>query len=217
MLAAYAKEKQAIVEKYVRLKPWYTGELQRTIQNSQVYDFTSGEDGEYVDRENDQMPDRSSWSGLTFWESCLNGELKTLHQQYEQYFASGDSKPYMWVGIRPDIVDYPTLKSLYDRLLQLKGYSYYAVVEANAKEGYGPHIHMMLFTKSKPHRIRENFSKFFKCAQNFIEAKNFKTLYEQRLNYLKGIKTDEKDIYVKKDREERKLYNIPDFIDCTQK
>ena len=105
MLAAYGKEKQNIIDRYVRLKPWYEGELQRRIRDPNIYDNISDPyHTEVVPRtEPDPINDRGNWSGALFWESCLNTELNKLNLAYEKYFPKEDDKvKYTWIGINPD-------------------------------------------------------------------------------------------------------------------
>lgn len=205
MELAYARERQQLVDKYLRLKPWYEGDLQRTIRAAKS------------DENPDPITNRAEWSGTEFWEQCFNAELNKLTTQYEKYIDPVDDGEvrYMWVGIDPDIKIYPDMLSLYKRLNELEKYSFLAVVEGHTEKGYRPHIHMILFTTIRPNRIIKNFSKFFKCKENFIEAKNNKKFYKEKLDYVNGKKTANKMKYVEADKKERKENNIPDIIDTT--
>jgi len=208
MNIAYAKDKQKLVDKYLRLKDWYVTELQSSIRSP----YVRGMFGDEPRPEPDPLPDRANWSGAEFWESCLNTELKKLDLQYEKYLPK-PAFTYMWVGIDPDIKLYPTMLSLYEKLDKLQGFEFKAVVEGHTENGYRPHIHMILFTKICPNRIIKTFSKHFRCAENFVEAKNFKCFYEDKLDYIKGNKKKDKLDLVKKDMQERQLNRIPDLIE----
>lgn len=210
MLVAYAKEKQQIVDKYIRLKPWYEGDLQKSVRERNSLQNET---------EPDPITNRPEWSGTEFWEQCFNAELKQLNLAYEKYFpknneADDDNIKYTWVGINPDIKEYPTMLSLYNRLKELpKIFQHFeAVVEGHTKNGYRPHIHMVLFTKVKPYRIVQTLSKFFKCQPQFVEVKNYKKFYSEKIDYIRGKKDKEKMPYVLKDREERLENNIPNTL-----
>jgi len=204
MYLAYTKEKQQCVDKYLRLKPWYEGDLQRTVRTTKP------------DSLPDPITERSSWSGTVFWESCFKAELNKIEQQYSTLLAPKDAIRFMWVGIDPDITIYPNMLSLFNRLKELSSrFNFQAVVEAHTENGYRPHIHMILFTKDRPNRIVSTFSKFFKCKPNFIEAKNMKQFYQEKLEYIKGNKTASKLKYVEADKKERKDLGILDLIDST--
>lgn len=203
MELAYAKERQQLVDKYLRLKPWYEGDLQRTIRSAKS------------DENPDPIFNRAEWSGTEFWEQCFNAELNKLQIQYERYIDpmdEGDVR-YMWVGIDPDIKNFPTMLSLAIRLSELNNYKFKAVVEGHTENGYRPHIHMILFTTIRPNRIIKSFSKFFQCKENFIEAKNNKKFYQEKLDYINGKKTANKMKYVEADRKEREKYEIPHIIE----
>lgn len=211
MLAAYGKEKQMIIDKYVRLKPWYEGDLQRSMRAHTSHDYL----GETINRpDEDPITDRANWSGTLFWEACLNAELKKLNLAYEQYLPKSDDKvKYTWVGINPDVNDYPTMLSLYNKLNALKNWKFEAVVEGHTPNGYRPHIHMILYTKIRPNRIVDTFSKHFKCAKNFIEVKNMKQFYSEKQDYIRGKKAKEKISFVELDKQERDENKIPHLVE----
>lgn len=217
---AYAREKQIIVDKYIRLKPWYEGDLQRTVRHRYAFSITTG--GYTEERPDpDPIPDRENWDGTKFWKQCFESELNKLERCYypQQKEDPNDKKKYMWVGINPETTKYPTIQSLYDSLISLEDKTqikYKAVVEAHTEGGYRPHIHMILFTEVRPCRIIDTFSKHFKCAKNFVDAKNMKAFYEEKLNYIKGIKIKEKKEFVEKDKKERDESNIPHLVESDE-
>jgi len=221
MLIAYGKEKREIVDKYIRLKPWYVGDLQKSIRAKQTIDYLNNTQPREAD---DPLPNRTEWSGEVFWEQCLNAELNKLNLAYEKYLPNDDKVKYTWVGINPSIEHYPTMLSLYLQLEKLTvpnnsinvnrrcDWKYEAVVEGHTKQGYRPHIHMILYTKIKPGRIVDSFSKHFKCEKNFVEVKNMKSFYHEKKNYIRGKKDDSKIKYVEQDKKEREDNNIPHLI-----
>lgn len=214
MLVAYGKEKREIVDKYLRLKPWYVGDLQKSIRAKHTIDYLNNKQPRDAD---DPILNRAEWSGEAFWEECLKADLKKLDLAYEKYFPkpTDDKFKYTWVGINPSIEYYPTMSALYKDLksLNMKSQSYEAVVEGHTKEGYRPHIHMILHTHVKPYRIVKALSEHFHCASNFIEVKNMSQFYSEKQDYIRGKKKDDSKIpYVEKDREERERCSIPHLI-----
>lgn len=200
MDAVYSAEKRQLIEKYTRLKPWFEGALQRQVRTT-IYDGSGS----------DPIANRREWDGFDFWRQTIECELNRLERRYEIYTCPEDPSRYMWVGINPDIRIFPSISALYERL-KLLNMRYYAVVEAHTESGYRPHIHLILFTHQKPHRVIDKLSKHFECSKNFVEAKNFTKFYSEKLNYLKGIKRPEKEALVLNDKMERHKANIPDFI-----
>ncbi len=200
MEAVYSAEKRALIEKYTRLRPWYEGSLQTQVRTT-IYDGSGS----------DPIINRLEWDGFKFWQDAINCELNRLDRRFEIYTCPEDPSKYMWVGINPDIRYFPSISALYERL-KLLDMRYYAVVEAHTESGYRPHIHMILFTHMKPHRIVEKFAKHFECEKHFVEAKNYTKFYTEKLAYLNGKKRTEKEAFVLNDRLEREGANIPDLI-----
>lgn len=184
----YLGEKRTIVERYLRTKEFYHELKQNTeLKHNENYD-----------------PDK-------FWLDSFNREIELLDIKY----GLGKENPtkYSWVGINPSPEVYKTMRNLYERLEELPLTNYYACVEGHTKEGYRPHIHMILFTHHKPYRMIEKLAKHFKCEKNFIQYKNMTQFYNEKMDYIKGIKTDEKEEFVNLDIEERDFSNIPHFIE----
>lgn len=206
MLQMYANEKRKIVEDYTRRKEFFIGPLQESMRKPYTYDY----EGNIIPRSQpDPIVDRANWSGEEAWFKLLESELANLEKKYEKYLPKPEKK-YMWIGINPP--DY-TMKSLYDDLEELKLDKYTAVVEGHTEHGYRAHIHMIYTGHHKPYRIIDKLSKHFNCQPNFIEAKNLNHYYEEKLEYIKGNKCNEKKEYVQADRAEREKYKIPHFIE----
>jgi hypothetical protein len=85
----------------------------------------------------------------------------------------------------------------------------YFVVEAFTNNGLRPHIHMIVVSNVRPSRMIDQFSKWFKCEKNMIEVNSMNFGYEDKMNYLKGIKTESKQEFVINDRNMREELNIP--------
>jgi len=193
----YQIEKDKIMRNHLERKSWFLGPLQEQMRKSTI---------EFLPKDLDE---NNEWCGSKYWLSCLQAELKLLENKYSEYLPKRDIAKYMWIGINPK---YDDMKSLYDKLQTLPLGDYTATVEGHTKEGYRPHIHMLLITHHKPYRIIDKLAAHFKCEKNFIEAKNYTKYYDEKMNYLKGEKIDEKKVYVEKDIKERDESGIPHLI-----
>lgn len=122
---------------------------------------------------------------------------------------------HAWIGINPPL-NTITLRELYEKTeeavhkykwLQKSGY----VVEAHTNNGYRPHVHLLAVTKEKAYRIIQILSKYYNVESNSIECKIYHhgILYEEHINYIKGLKTSEKEELVELDKEVRENANIP--------
>lgn len=206
MELAYSKERQMIVDKYLRLQGWYM-EVADNVRKNKKFD---GHEDEWKPREPDDP--LNEFDGGKFWMSCMETELKLLEEKYGMKVG----KKHMWVGINPQTKD---MKECYDITIKmLEKHNYFEkvlwCVEAHTDQGYRPHVHMMIETKAKPHRIIETISKNFKCSKNFVECKNYKNgvLYNEHIQYIQGNKTDNKLENVERDRQERNEEKIPHYI-----
>ena len=206
MELAYAKERQAVVDKYIKLQGWYD-QVAVNIRQNKRYE---GYEHEWEPREEDDP--LNDFDGGKFWMSCLEAELRILEEKYGKKIG----RKHMWVGINPQCKD---MKECYDIMIKMtEKHSYFDkslwCVEAYTEKGYRPHIHLMMETKAKPHRIIETIAKNFKCSKNFIECKNYKNdiLYKEHTDYIQGYKTDNKLEYVDSDRKERIQEGIPQYI-----
>lgn len=147
-----------------------------------------------------------------------NQRIKKISEKYESF----SGKSHLWVGINPPQEKY-TLIELYQHMQEVtnrpkiaffrEGYMW--SIEQNTSGGVRPHIHLMLLdTKVKPSRVIETLAKSFDLAKNSIECKRHFAdhLYNVHIDYIKGIKTEEKDENVKKDKQDRETLGIPDYI-----
>lgn len=204
MLKMYALEKDRTTQHYQAKKAFFTGVLQSSCRGTYpnqdwpamafVPTKYQNEDGEF--------------SGEKCWLDFYQSECKILYETYKEHLPVQEQK-FMWIGINPD---FKSMKDLYTKLKTLPLGNYTATVEGHTEKGYRPHIHMLLITQHKPYRVIEKISKHFSCATNFVEAKNMNKYYEEKMNYLKGIKIDEKKLYVEKDIKERDSSGIPHLV-----
>jgi len=77
---------------------------------------------------------------------------------------------------------------------------------------YHPHIHLLIKTTKKldKKRIIQKLAKHFNIAYNFIDYKYsaYKHLFNQRVDYVKGLKTDSKSPQLTKDISFRQSHDI---------
>ena len=82
---------------------------------------------------------------------------------------------------------------------------------------YHPHIHLLFRTNKKLDRKRiiNKLSRMLEIKSNFIdyEFSTSKILYKKREEYIKGIKTDNKEEQIQKDNEFRDNYELLPFYE----
>lgn len=193
----YNFEKDKIMRNHYDRKGWYLGDLQRQMRKSTM-EFSPT-----------MLGDDGLFDGHKYWLDCLQSELTLLEKRYDGIIAKKDVAKYMWIGINPK---FDSMDQLYNKLKTLPLGNYTATVEGYTKEGYRPHIHMLLITNHKPYRIIDKLASHFNCEKNFIQAKNMTKYYDEKMNYLKGNKIDEKKEFVEKDIKERDESGIPHII-----
>ena len=171
----------------------------------------------------DLLDDNGDFSGEKLAMDNCKSDYKALYKKYEKYLKLDPNK-HRWIMISPVPLnahkkEVPAdafkvkMVDLYKKLCSLNLDNYIACVEAHVKEGYRPHIHMILLDiKTRPNRIVDKLSKHFNCAKNFIECKNSNE-FERNFEYIKGNKQKDKMPRVKLDREERLRDGIPAYID----
>lgn len=124
---------------------------------------------------------------------------------------------YYWIGINPYPLnmDVP-MKELYDKLLKFIERTWCANVmfniETHTKEGYRLHAHMLVKTRVKKFRIIDQLSRFFSCKENFIDVDHYSYGFNERVNYIKGIKTESKSHLVEEDTKQRDLEGLPQYF-----
>ena len=141
-------------------------------------------------------------------------------KKIKERFNKKEDTKYKWIGINPYSIiedseeNEMKIKQLYNLLkskcittswLQTVAYN----VECYTENGLRPHVHMVLITHAKPHRIIDTFSKLFKCDKSKIEVNSMTFGIEDKLNYIKGIKKESKMENVTKDKYIRDKLAIP--------
>ena len=141
----------------------------------------------------------TGWTGFTeFYE-----ELKKKD--------NGVNITYYWIQF-PKPHTLATPNEFLDAIQGLERYSWFNKYIFNIE--FNPHIHCHLIVTSpgnniRPTRIIDNISKHLALKKNHIECKRYSHSYENRLNYVKGLKIPiEKQRLVDKDKEDREKYNI---------
>lgn len=77
-----------------------------------------------------------------------------------------------------------------------------------------PHIHILINHVMSPARVIRDFSRKFKIAKNFIDVKpGLSASLDTRMNYIQGIKIDDKMPQVIKDREMRESLGLKNYYE----
>lgn len=77
-----------------------------------------------------------------------------------------------------------------------------------------PHIHILINHVMSPARLIRDFSRKFKIAKNFIDVKpGLSACLDTRMNYIQGIKIDEKTPQVIKDNEMRESLDLKNWYE----
>lgn len=124
---------------------------------------------------------------------------------------SGASTTYYWIQF-PKPHTLATPNEFLDKIQGLERYSWFNNYIYNIE--FNPHIHSHLIIINpdkdiRPNRIMENISKHLTLKKNHIECKRYSHSYQNRLNYVKGLKIpQEKQTLVEKDKMDREKYNI---------
>lgn len=153
-------------------------------------------------------------------ELCMYRALKNLKIKY----FGEDKDCHTWIGINPCVLGdtSPQLKNLYDKTLNVLG-KYKCIpsrgvafcVERNTKNGIRPHIHLMIrgSQADRPAHIAKTLAKYYGCPQNLIDVKKFrnKNMFDEHLNYIKGVKKVEKLQYVEADKQDRNAENVEHY------
>ncbi len=209
MLQTYSIEKRALINSMLNVKGWIEGDFQEHRRNPFRWEEDENGNDVRVYRQGDP-----SFNGTLEWQKTMEQSLAKLKDEYEPYFEKEENNPaHMWVGINPYSKDNSKadITSLYQLLENLNKLKFYACIEAHTDNGYRPHIHMMLFTRHKPYRVRDILSKNFQCEKNFIQTEN-SSLYDAHIEYLRGNKVATKSHLVEADRREREQKGIPHLI-----
>lgn len=156
----------------------------------------------------------------SFVDHHYEQDLKLLK---ERFHKDESSIKFYWIGINPcetmKDLSKEKVKNIYrifrDKIHKTPWMRTCAwTVEAHTAEGYRPHIHFLLAdTSVRQSRVIDTLARLFKCAKNMIDVKTFNYDFNKKLNYIKGIKKEEKQHLVKLDNEMKIELDIPLFID----
>lgn len=146
----------------------------------------------------------------------LSSELKKLQEGYDRR----EGKSHYFIGINPPpdpsngLIELANAMETCVSKYKMFGDGYLYTLEANTDKGYRPHVHLMLLTKQKPHRIIEQLSKFFKLKANFIDCKRHfhNAMYNEHIDYIIGTKRKEKQDLVEMDNLEKDNLGIPRYL-----
>lgn len=81
--------------------------------------------------------------------------------------------------------------------------------EFTGKQGYHPHIHMMIFTSKKKSQIIKELSNKTKLESNFIDILDGR--YLEHINYIKGQKQESKQAQMEADAEQRNILGLDEY------
>jgi hypothetical protein len=169
---------------------------------------------------------RPNWLQTEDWknQNCFSAEdIVARHYEYdlaklkEKYGRSlGKTEKYYWIGINPyKLNEQIPMKELQEKMRNFTQRTWCSNViyniEAHTDKGYRVHCHMLVISNVKRHRIIEQLSKYLKTEPNFIDVNQYNYGYNERIQYIKGIKTDKKMENVQKDKEQRIEEEILDY------
>ena len=86
-------------------------------------------------------------------------------------------------------------------------------IERYSDSGENLHIHILKKGNYSKSKIIRDLSKKFKIQTNFVDVRYgvAKDLYQKRLQYIKGEKTEKKELNVEKDKQWRKENELKDY------
>lgn len=155
----------------------------------------------------------------SFVDHLYEQDLKALK---ERFHKDESSIKFYWIGINPcettkDLekekvkVIYNKFRDKIHRTAWMRDSAW--TVEAHTAEGYRPHIHFLLANTSvRQSRVIDTLSRLFKCPKNMIDVKTYNYDFTKKLNYIKGIKKEEKQHLVQLDNDMKIELDIPLFI-----
>jgi len=156
-----------------------------------------------------------STSEQNFYNYCVEYEDK-INKMKQKAREIVKGKDYYWVRAtyRKD-QDPEKIDGIIRRLMKLKPFKDITCnVEFWSDDGknYNPHSHMIISKTIKKSKLLKDISRVFEVPENMIEVRIIKeNMYEEKLNYVKGLKQMKKSMNVDKDKIERKKYNIPEI------
>lgn len=161
-----------------------------------------------------------SVSEQEFYNFCARYTERIQQMKSKAYSALNKDEQYYWVRatFRKD-QDLDKIGDIIKRLIKLKPLKDIVCnVEFWSDDGknFNPHSHMLIPKTIKKSKLLKDISRVFMVPLNMIEARIIKEdAYEEKLNYIKGLKQKKKTMNVEKDKESRKKYNIPDIYNAS--
>lgn len=144
-------------------------------------------------------------------EDNIKLELERFWERHEKVPFKSSSRSF--IGINPPEGQY-TMLALYEKALGLPLAHYTGVVEQNTDKGIRPHLHIIADMSQSSRRCREipKLAKYFNVNPNSIDFKisNNSVLNQTRLDYINGVKTQNKLSNQLKDSSDRAALNIPE-------
>lgn len=184
--------------------------------------------------ENITMLERMKSMGINIWPGTDRTvedfmlEVDKVSQQnlYEKFRGESgknndknDIKSYYFITVNLEQGNKEQMKELYEKMQEaLHRYKWLRKsiynIEYYTQKGQHAHSHIYCDTNKRKDTIIWLLSKFFNIKKNYLDVKRYYGNPINHINYIKGIKKDDsKDEYMKKDKELRDEYNIPDYID----
>lgn len=146
----------------------------------------------------------------SFWKGTGWSGFQEFYEEHKKRDNGGNTN-YYWIQFpKPHSLASPNL--FLDKIQGLERYSWFNQYIFNIE--FNPHIHSHLIIinpakDTRPSRIIENISKHLGINKNHIECKRYSHSYENRLNYVKGLKIpQDKQLLVEQDIQDRRKYNI---------
>ncbi len=157
-----------------------------------------------------------SVSEQEFYNFCARYTEKINQMKSKAYTSLNKDNLYFWVRatFKKD-QDPEKIDKIMNRLIKLKPLKGIVCnVEFWSDDGknYNAHSHMIIPKTIKQSKLLKDISRVFEVPGNMVEARIVKEdAYQEKLNYVKGLKQKGKSLNVEKDKIERKKYNIPEI------
>jgi len=155
-------------------------------------------------------------------QSSLMASLNTSHKRIFKPLEETDTimPSHLWIGINPPPGQYTMVKLCQMTIGIVKKYKWAEdnawCVEAHTAGGYRPHIHLMVSynrNKVRPNRVIQMLSTSYKVEKHSIQCKTYLNgnLHGEHMDYIMGLKSDEKKDDVLSDISERNSLKIQNY------
>lgn len=149
----------------------------------------------------------------SFWKDTVYDGFPDFYELHKKK-DFGDATTYFWIQFpKPHSLASPNF--FLDRIKELERYSWFKNYLFNVE--FNPHIHCHLIIGDpgenlRPSRIIMNIGKHLGIKENNIECKRYSHSFNNRCNYVKGLKVpSDKQLLVSQDIEDRGKYNISTY------